>query len=297
MEDNKKLKISTADLRLLDELFDMKDGYVLDFTNRRFSEFFQHEIKVDIYAEIYSINGTSKAKRLRYFLTIADKDLVIKILNALWNYRKSMYLTQPKEDPIGNSESLFIELIKRISGNEKIETPNHSSIASIDKLKFSALKAEIIGLNDKSPQERGYAFEDFLQKLFEVFNLAPRKPFRLCGEQIDGSFQLDNDVYLVEAKWKKAPIGVADLHTFHGKLEQKSAWTRGIFISESGFTPDGLVAFGKGKRVICMDGFDIYELLDNEISLQTVLSAKVRYIAETGVAFISVRDLKSKQLL
>lgn len=49
----------------------------------------------------------------------------------------------------------------------------------------------------------------------------PREPFRLKGEQIDCSFQFGNETYLVEAKWHGKPIGVAELHTFHGKIEQK----------------------------------------------------------------------------
>src|SRR3546814_695086 len=77
----------------------------------------------------------------------------------------------------------------------------------------------------------------------------------------------------------------------HGKIEQKAAWTRGLFVSNSGFSGDGLVAFGRGKRVICMDGLDLYEMLDREIPLNQVLERKVRRAAETGMPFLRVRDL------
>ncbi len=97
--------------------------------------------------------------------------------------------------------------------------------------------------------------------------------------------------YLVEAKWHGQPIGVAELHTFHGKIEQKAAWTRGLFVSDSGFTEVGLQAFGRGKRVICMDGLDLCEMLEREIPLNYVLERKVRRAAETGSPFIRVRDL------
>ena len=95
----------------------------------------------------------------------------------------------------------------------------------------------------------------------------------------------------MEAKWQNQQVGVADLHTFHGKIEQKAAWTRGIFISTSGFTNDGLHAFGRGKRIVCMDGLDLYEMLDREISLNLVLELKVRRAAETGMPFLRVREL------
>jgi restriction endonuclease Mrr len=127
--------------------------------------------------------------------------------------------------------------------------------------------------------------------LFDAFGLAAREPFRLRGEQIDGSFQFGSEIYLLEAKWQAELVGVDDLHTFHGKIEQKAAWTRGLFVSNSGFTDDGLVALGRGKRVICMDGLDLYEMLDREISFVQVLERKVRGAAETGSPFLRVRDL------
>ena len=164
-------------------------------------------------------------------------------------------------------------------------------IPAFDRPKLANLKAELISLSDLTPQARGYAFEKFLKQLFDAYGLAAHDPFRLRGEQIDGSFQFANEVYLVEAKWQDQPIGVAELHTFHGKIEQKAAWTRGLFVSNSGFTDDGMVAFGRGKRVICMDGYDLYETLDREIPLNHVLERKVRRAAETGSPFIRVRDL------
>ena len=162
---------------------------------------------------------------------------------------------------------------------------------AFDRSKLVQLKAELVSLSNLAPQARGYAFEKFLKQLFDVYGLAAQEPFRLRGEQIDGSFQFANEIYLVEAKWQGLPIGVAELHTFHGKIEQKAAWTRGLFVSNSGFTDDGLVAFGRGKRVICMDGYDLYETLHREIPLNQVLDRKVRRAAETGSPFVRVRDL------
>jgi restriction endonuclease Mrr len=102
---------------------------------------------------------------------------------------------------------------------------------------------------------------------------------------------LQGETYLIEAKWQATPTGVADLHTFHGKLDQKAAWTRGLFVSNSGFTEDGLIAFGRGKRVICMDGLDLFDTLSRELPLNHVLESKVRRAAETGFPFARVRDL------
>jgi hypothetical protein len=94
-----------------------------------------------------------------------------------------------------------------------------------------------------NPQTRGLRFEGFLNELFAGFGLAPRGAFRIVGEQIDGSFRLQGHTYLVEVKWHGPQIGFADLMTFSGKVSGKAAWSRGLFVSNSGFTAEGLEAF------------------------------------------------------
>lgn len=144
------------------------------------------------------------------------------------------------------------------------------------------------------PQKRGYDFEQFLNQLFAAFGLAPRGSFRLTGEQVDGSFLLDGATYLVEAKWLGAPIGAADLLVLDGKVSGKATWSRGLFVSVSGFTTEGVEAFARGKQtnIICMDGLDLHLLFENSLDLRDVLRNKARRAAETNQAFVSVRDLQ-----
>lgn len=86
----------------------------------------------------------------------------------------------------------------------------------------------------------------------------------------------------MEAKWHQNRTPAADLHIFEGKLSTKAAGTRGVFISWMGFTEEGLTAFGKGKRVICVSGYDLYHSLSQGIALPELLDAKLRHAAETG---------------
>lgn len=141
------------------------------------------------------------------------------------------------------------------------------------------------------PQTRGFKFEGWLNELFNAYHLIPRSSFRLTGEQIDGCIQLDQETYLVEAKWKKEPIGAADLHVLEGKLGQKASWARGIFISYAGFTKDGLHGWGRAKRVVCVSGEDIYLSFDNGIPLPDLLQAKIRNGAETGEYYTPACEL------
>lgn len=276
----------------LDEIFEMGSGYVLNFSDRTFAQFFVEELNVDINAPVYAKNGSSKAKRLRCYLQTVDKPTIIRTLKALWEYREALRQRSGRDEEVKNAHGLFLALINRLEGRlENAPLAGQVPMRAFDRPKLVQLKAELVSLSNLAPQARGYAFEKFLKQLFDVYGLAAQEPFRLRGEQIDGSFQFANEIYLVEAKWQSQPTGVAELHTFHGKIEQKAAWTRGLFVSNSGFTDEGLSAFGRGKRVICMDGYDLYETLNREIPLNHVLERKVRRAAETGSPFVRVRDL------
>lgn len=130
-----------------------------------------------------------------------------------------------------------------------------------------------------------------MKSLFEAYGLDPRNTFRNTGEQIDGSFVLHGSTYLVEARWRQTIADAAALHAFHGKIEQKAEWSRGLFISMAGFSPDGLIAFGRAKKLICMDGLDLYETLNGGLSFSEIIERKVSRAAETGAPFVGVRDL------
>ncbi|BAK76725.1 protein of unknown function [Pseudogulbenkiania sp. NH8B] len=284
--------IRSLDMKLVDDLFEMGSGYVLDFSDRTMAVFFAEELNVDINDPAYREQGTSKAKRLRCYLNKVELAASIKALKALWEYREATRQGAGREEWVPNAEGRFLSLLNRIQGKpDQMAAQGEPPKPAFDRPKLVALKQRLINLAALEPQPRGYAFETWLRDMFDLFGLAAREPFRLRGEQIDGSFVLQGETYLVEAKWQSAPTGAADLHAFHGKIEQKAAWTRGLFVSNSGFTPEGLAAFGKGKRVICMDGLDLYETLDRELPLNHVLERKVRRAAETGLPFERVRDL------
>ena len=158
---------------------------------------------------------------------------------------------------------------------------------------LAEFKQRLIDLSHLEPRQKGFSFEKFLNDLFDIHELAPRGSFRLTGEQIDGSFELNSDVYLLEAKWQAKQTSQDDLLIFKGKVESKSTWTRGLFVSESGFTEDGLTAFSKGKatNIIGMTGQDLFFILSGDISLQDAISLKARRAAETGEFYVSVYDL------
>lgn len=271
----------------------MGGGFVLDLTNREFAEFFREELGIDIYDPKYAAIGESKGKRMRCFLQGAPRPVVVKALNALWARR--MYLKEragEKED-IPDAGRKMAALVRSIGGawEHQDEFAPRGPISTATPEIVAALASRFKELLSVEPQRRGYELEKFLKDLFNAYGMEARDPFRIRGEQIDGSFQLEGVTYLLEARWQNRLADAADLRAFHGKVEEKAAWSRGLFVSYSGFSMDGLFAFGRGKKVICMDGRDIYEALSRSIPMDRVIIEKARQAASKGPIFKPVTEM------
>ena len=284
--------IRSIDMQIIDKIFAMEGGYVLDFSDRTMAQFFADELNIDIDNQRYKDDGTSKAKRLRCFLRKEDTYTVVRVLNALWDYREMRRALTGQDEQVPNAHAQFLNLLNRIQGNSAQPTmPQSSPSPALEKPNYAGLLGELMALNGLAPHPRGYAFESFLKRVFGAFGHLPRGGFRVAGEQIDGSFVLAGETYLLEAKWHNDRTPAADLHAFQGKLNARVNWARGLFVSYSGFSDDGLVAYGRGGSVICMDGLDLYEALHGEIPFNHVLEQKVRRSVETGEVLVRVRDL------
>lgn len=273
------------DFRFIEELveFVRGRGYVLHFSDPSFSEFFATELDIDIDDAIYADDGGSKGKRLRCFLRKVDNPTAARTLQALWEYRREHLYSTGTTDPVANAEGRFLTLIARLNG-EASPASDVPPKRAFNTEQMAGLRSELYELRNLAPQPRGYAFEAFLKRAFDLFGLQTREPFRNIGEQIDGSFLLDDQIYLLEAKWVQHPVGVETLHAFHGKLD-KAAWTRGVLVSYNGFSADGLAAFGPAKRLICVEGRDLYDAFEKQVPLADLLRAKVRRAGETGAPF------------
>lgn len=227
-------------------------------------------------------------------------DLIVGIVRASLVYRSN------KSNPLNREEVKRLnELLLKVHFKipDLVDPSFLDSLPSIHKIVEAEVKDcskenerllnNLMALSGLKPQERGFAFERFLNDLFTVNGLAPRESFRIRGEQIDGSFQLGQDIYLVEAKWQDKPIGQGDLLVFHGKIGGKSTWSRGLYVSNSGFSDDGLSAYSHGRatNMIGINGQDIYFILTGEITLIDAVERKARWAAETGEFYISIFDL------
>jgi hypothetical protein len=221
--------------------------------------------------------------------------------------RRGMKYRSSKGDPITKEEVETLNGLIFEVGFKIPELWNESFLASLPRetseqaettkkvtdKELKELRDALLLIEKSPPQEKGFQFERLLSNLFNIFGLQPRGSFRLVGEQIDGSLDFENDTYLIEAKFQAKPVGQDDLLVFREKVEGKATWSRGIFISISGFTEDGLVAFSRGRptNLIAINGQDLYFILDGEMSLDQVIRLKARRAAETGEVMVSVQQL------
>lgn len=199
-------------------------------------------------------------------------------------------------------DAAFVDSLPEAPSRAATEAQPHASndVAGrvTERLKFDAsltqLRSAFIALQGQSDRSvAGFSLERLLNELFALHDLEPNEAFRVIGEQIDGAFLLDSEVYLLEAKWTAAPIPEADLLVFRGRIEGKSSFTRGLFISINGFSPPATqaIAVGKQPTFIMMDGADLYRVLEGHVRLDEILRRKVRRLAERGQAFVPVSEI------
>ena len=179
-------------MQIINKVFSMESGYVLNFSNRTFAEFFREELGVDIDNPRWAVDGESKAKRLRYYLRQTSRKTVLATLNALWQYREVSSVIGEHADIDYSVRAAFFKIIERLGGTPPVQdsTIAPQKLRCVEQNVASTLTARLIGISNMEPQPRGYAFEKFPKELFDAYGLAARASFRLSGEQIDGSFML-----------------------------------------------------------------------------------------------------------
>lgn len=134
------VKLKNSEIRYIDQLFQSEPGFILDFSNTTFAEFFEDELRVDIYDVEYSGGGNSKANRLRTFLKKSSARQAAKALRALWKYKN-------REAIAANERHM------RLAGMDfmDFEAAEIQSLPfDLETEEFEAFLAEIVGRNEYS---------------------------------------------------------------------------------------------------------------------------------------------------
>ena len=295
--------LTNLEKKRFEKLFDMSGGYVLDFSNRTIAEFVVDSTGRNIYDVRYDYESGSKANRLRAFWQVEDNRVVGKLMGDMLDYGVEGGFFKAKEAALLDG---CRQIVARLLQNVAAAAPARNEPTQNDLLRrrtetLSELKQEFFRLADEPNRNAaGFAFEKLLNRLFALFSLQPRQPFRVVGEQIDGSFELEGQIYLLESKWEKHPLPEADLLIFRGKIEGKSTFTRGVFIALHDISDPAREAITRGKApsFFVVNGHDLLMILSEEITLTDFLKQRIRLLGEEGRVSVPFRDLaKSKTLV
>ena len=179
--------LTAIEKRKLERSLGMGSGYVLNFSNRTFAEFFRDSLRINIYDDKYDYGSGSKANRMRGFWEREGNYVVGRVLDLLfteWDEFKAP--NSPDEPP---SECLKIVCRLKASApvpDTKALTPN------IGDQSFEALARsvqEAIGRNE--PQAGLDRLHTFVVKYFRVLcekrgiDISKDKPLHsLVGEYV-----------------------------------------------------------------------------------------------------------------
>ncbi len=108
--------LTETEKRYLEKLLGMGSGYVLDYTDTTFAEFFNRH-RIDIHSQRYHKYGTSKAKKLRAFWDQEPDDVVAPVLSEMLD----SYVTMCElngEKPEQNILNRCRDIVARLSGDQ-----------------------------------------------------------------------------------------------------------------------------------------------------------------------------------
>lgn len=276
-------KLSFIEREDFDSLFEMEAGYVLDFRKNKLREFIIELIGIDIYKKY---DGLSAAKSVRAILADSSDADAGKMLHGIMCYMENKGMVDSENEQLFQKCALTVERLvgqKVFSKRREQDGGRREECAPFDYDLYLRRLMELQSL-ENSPQSRGYAFEKYLNDLFADNDLDPKGSFKIAGEQIDGSFMFNNFVHLIEAKWTNQKVDKATLVVFNEKVASKSNFTKGLFISNAGYTEEALSTFSQGRtvRIVLMTIQELVIALERRISFKKILAAKERALDERG---------------
>ena len=141
---------------------------------------------------------------------------------------------------------------------------------------------------ETNPQYRGRQLELILLEVLKHERLSPARNIVIPGEQIDLSFVLDAQHYLVECKWTKERVGLPEVHLFASKVSSKAEGTFGVLLSMSGFVRRINESATRGRRLntVGVTGVQLMRVLEGHQTWSDLVR-KARKTASTRALFLS----------
>lgn len=187
-------QLRAVELKLVDDLFGMSSGWVLDFTNATFDDFFRREVGVDIYDDVYASGSGSKGKRLRAFLTVGQPRAIVRALSSLWGYRETARVSRGDVEAVVNARTRLSAIVERLGGvalpsfdvvvdEPPLQSTRPAAKTTADHAALDLLEKDFLALYAMTdePHARGYHFERLLTALFNAWDMDARR--RGCGSR------------------------------------------------------------------------------------------------------------------
>ena len=103
---------------------------------------------------------------------------------------------------------------------------------------------------------------------------------------------INGNTILVEAKYKRNEIPKNDLILFSNKIETKSPFAKGLFISYSPIEEKAIEYYAnRSARITILTVAELFIMCEHNYPLPTVLQKKFRALDETGCIFKHIMQL------
>lgn len=154
------------------------------------------------------------------------------------------------------------------------------AVADALESEFDRLKAA------KDAHRRGSEFESLLARLFHMNNFdVVRSAKSAPGRQVDLTATSPSLQLLVEAKWKRRNIDVADMASLADRLGQASPGPIGLFVSMSGYAEaarnralDAKRSIASGRMMILLERGDVEDLFSGRAELRPLLERRLELL-------------------
>lgn len=143
--------LTDIEKRYFEKLLGMQSGYVLDYSDATFGEFFNRH-RVNIHGQKYQTYGTSKAKKMRAFWEQEPDALVCKVLSEMLDAYETDCTFNSRETEasvLGKSRGIIARLSGTPLPSKPVQTADdflhrEFSIPNIQKLPIETLAVPII---------------------------------------------------------------------------------------------------------------------------------------------------------
>jgi hypothetical protein len=167
--------LKMQDKVIFERLFN-RGGYVLDFSDARFSEFFR-EYGVNITEEKYYKSGTSKMNRLRAFWEIEPDCLVSNVLEGLLQYACNV------KDVEESDKNKAFNIIERLQGKLVTQEQKFSPEDKFLQREFVEINTACLGIDQVMQGVINQRLDEIKKALKHE---APLSVIFLCGSILEG---------------------------------------------------------------------------------------------------------------